>query len=583
MRALLTLLNDIRRLALPYFRSGERWTAIGLLGAVIALELAWVYVTVLLNRWNNAFYDAIQEKDFAAFKYQLLVFCGIAAGAICIAVYQVYLKQWLEIRWRRWLTQRYLQHWLGDDTHYRLRLSGDAADNPDQRIAQDVSMFVSQTIGVGVGLLGTIVSLVSFSVILWGLSGAINLQLFGLDMHIPGYLFWAALIYAAIGTLITHFIGKPLVRLNFDQQRYEADFRVDMVRVRENSEQVAMLAGEAAESRKLEGRFSRIWGNYIGLMKAQKRLTWFTAGYNQISSVFPYVVVSPGYFAGAIQLGTLMQTGSAFGSVQGAFSFFISSYSTLAEWTSVVNRLTGFEAAMQVAKRDDGARAFPHRRTPTQQAALSLSQMDVRLPDGAPIVAVDGLSIEKGERVLVTGPSGAGKTTLFRAIAGIWPFGSGVVALPEGARVMILPQRPYLPVGRLDEALSYPLPTERFDNAQLTEALEAVGLGGLVPRLEEHALWPHVLSLGEQQRFSIARALLEKPDVLLLDEATAALDEPAEAALYGLIRQRLPATTVLSIGHRATLNALHDRALVLSGAGLPRQLVPGPALQPQPA
>ncbi|WP_332119004.1 ABC transporter ATP-binding protein/permease [Azorhizobium caulinodans] len=583
MRALLTLLRDIRRLALPYFRSEERWTAIGLLGAVIGLELAWVYCTVLLNRWNNAFYDAIQEKDFGAFKHQLLIFCAIAAGAICVAVYQIYLKQWLEIRWRRWLTKRYLEHWLGDDTHYRLRLSGDAADNPDQRIAQDVSMFVSQTISVGVGLLGTIVSLTSFSVILWGLSGAIDLKLFGIDMHVPGYLFWAALLYAALGTLITHFIGKPLVRLNFDQQRYEADFRVDMVRVRENSEQIALLGGEPAESRKLEGRFGRILDNYFGLMKAQKRLTWFTAGYNQVSNIFPYVVVSPGYFAGAIQLGTLMQTGSAFGSVQGAFSFFISSYSTLAEWTSVVNRLTGFEAAMEVAKRDDGARAFPHRREAAQEAALALADMDVRLPTGEAIVAVDRLSIGKGERVLVTGPSGGGKTTLFRAIAGIWPFGTGTITLPQDARVMILPQRPYVPVGRLDDALTYPLPAADFDHARLAEALTVVGLEVLVHRLEEQALWPHILSLGEQQRLSIARALLEQPDVLLLDEATAALDEPSEAAVYALLRARLPQATVLSIGHRATLNALHDRTLALSGTGLPRRLVDGPAFQPEAA
>ncbi|WP_341987951.1 ABC transporter ATP-binding protein/permease [Azorhizobium sp. AG788] len=583
MRALFTLLSDIRRLALPYFRSEERWIALGLLAAVIALELGWVYATVLLNKWNAAFYDAIQEKDFAAFKYQLLVFCAIAAGAICIAVYQVYLKQWLEIRWRRWLTRRYLEHWLTDETHYRLRLSGDAADNPDQRIAQDVNLFVSQTIGVGVGLLGTLVSLVSFSVILWGLSGQIDFALFGLDLHIPGYLFWAALIYAAIGTLITHLIGKPLVRLNFDQQRYEADFRVDLVRVRENSEQIAMLAGEDAEGRKLDGRFSRIWGNYIGLMKAQKRLTWFTAGYNQISSIFPYVVVSPGYFAGAIQLGVLMQTGSAFGSVQGAFSFFISSYSTLAEWTSVVNRLTGFEAAMGAAKLDDGARAFPHSIAPAGSPALQLARMDVRLPNDLSIVSVDTLALEKGERVLVVGPSGAGKTTLFRAIAGIWPFGSGEIALPEGTRLMILPQRPYVPVGPLNAALAYPLPAEAFSTAQLSNVLELVGLGALVPRLEETLLWPHVLSLGEQQRLSIARALLAMPDVLLLDEATAALDEGSEATLYGLLHTRLPEATVLSIGHRATLTALHDRALVLSGNTMPRPLVSGQAFAPQPA
>ncbi|HQS07348.1 MAG TPA: ABC transporter ATP-binding protein/permease [Xanthobacteraceae bacterium] len=570
MRSLFRLLRDIRRLALPYFRSEERWSALGLLAAVIALELGWVYATVLLNQWNSAFYDAIQEKNFPAFQKQLLVFCGIAAGAIIVAVYQIYLKQWLQIRWRRWLTKRYLDHWLADETHYRLRLSGDSADNPDQRIAEDVNMFVSQTIGVGIGLLGTIVSLASFSVILWGLSGSYDLKLFGTSLLIPGYLFWAALIYAGVGTWLAHLIGKPLVRLNFDQQRYEADFRVDLVRVRENAEQIALLRGEPAEERRLTGRFSRIRENFFALMGAQKRLTWFSAGYNQISTIFPYVVVSPAYFSGAILLGPMMQTASAFSSVQSSFSFFISSYSTLAEWTAVVNRLTGFEASMAAVKRDANAPAFRHVQSGGTE--VRLANLDVRLPNGSALLHAQGISAHPGERVLVTGPSGAGKTTLLRAIAGIWPFGEGEIALPEQARLMILPQRPYIPAGRLDAALSYPAEPEAYERAQFEDVLTAVGLPALVLRLEEAAAWPHVLSLGEQQRLSIARVLLVRPDVLLLDEATAALDEPLEARLYALIAQRLPKVVLLSIGHRSTLVALHDTALALEGAQSPRTL-----------
>ncbi|WP_127089893.1 ABC transporter ATP-binding protein/permease [Aquabacter cavernae] len=572
MRAL-TLLSDIRRLAVPYFKSEERWIALGLLGAVIALELAWVYATVLLNEWNSAFYNAIQEKDYPEFKYQLLVFCGIAAGAIIVAVYQIYLKQWLIIRWRRWLTRRYLSHWLADETFYRLRLQGDTADNPDQRIADDVRMFVTQTISIGVGLFGTVVSLISFSVILWGLSGTYDLKLFGTDILIPGYLFWAALIYAAFGTVFAHVIGRRLVGLNFDQQRYEADFRVDLVRVRENSEQVALLRGAGEEERRLDGRFTRIWSNFFDLMRLQKRLTWFTAGYNQISTIFPYVVVSPAYFSGAILLGPLMQTASAFSSVQTAFSFFITSYSELAEWAAVVNRLTGFERAMGAAKAGVAAPAVTQRQG--QPQPLRLSELEVRLPDGRALIAVENFVLAPGEKVLMMGPSGAGKSTLFRAIAGIWPFAAGEVGIGGDAPVMILPQRPYVPVGRLDAALSYPHAPDTHSQAALAAALDEVGLSGLVPRLQESALWPDVLSMGEQQRLSIARALLNRPRVLLLDEATAALDEPTEFALYQLLAQRLPDTAILSIGHRGTLKALHDRHVVLEGDMPPRRLSGG--------
>ncbi|MEW6255520.1 MAG: ABC transporter ATP-binding protein/permease [Pseudomonadota bacterium] len=571
MRAL-KFLADIRRLALPYFKSEERWIALGLLGAVIALELAWVYATVLLNEWNSAFYNAIQEKDYAEFKYQLLIFCGIAAGAIIVAVYQIYLKQWLIIRWRRWLTRRYLSHWLEDETFYRLRLQGDQADNPDQRIADDVRLFVSQTISIGVGLLGTVVSLISFSVILWGLSGAYDLTLFGTDIVIPGYLFWAALIYAAFGTYVAHVIGKRLVGLNFDQQRYEADFRVDLVRVRENSEQVALLRGAPQEERRLDGRFARIWSNFFDLMRLQKRLTWFTAGYDQISTIFPYVVVSPAYFSGAILLGPLMQTASAFSSVQTSFSFFITSYSDLAAWTAVVNRLTGFERAMQAAK--DGAAAPAIVRTRAGIEPLGLAQVQIRLPDGQALLGVDHLSLAKGEKVLIMGPSGSGKSTLFRAIAGIWPFAEGDVAICGDAPVLILPQRPYVPVGRLDAALSYPDAPGTHSDADLARVLTAVGLAGLAPRLQESALWPDVLSVGEQQRLSFARALLTRPQVLLLDEATSALDEAGEAALYQLLATHLPDTAVLSIGHRATLRDLHDRQVEIEGEAPPRHLGP---------
>lgn len=571
MRTIVTLAADVWRLSIPYFRGEDRWRGLALLAAVIALEVGYVYATVLINSWNAVFYDAIQNKDYAAFTHQLWIFAGIAAVAIAIAVYQVYLRQWLEIRWRTWMTEKYLTAWLADETHYRMRLKGDAADNPDQRIAEDIRAYINQTIGLFLGLLNAVMTLASFALILWGLSGSFSFNLFGRSWNIPGYLVWAAFAYAALGTLLAHLIGRVLVKLNFDQQRYEADYRVDLVRVRENGEQIALMEGEPVERERLLSRFSHVVNNYWGIMIAQKRLTWFTSGYGQLSVIFPFVVVAPAYFSGAIQLGQLMQTGSAFGQVQGSFSFFIGAYAQIAEWKSIVDRLVGFERS--VMKTQAQALASDYRRVPGRgEAPLAVEKMEVRLPDGRALLTVDGLAIRRGERVLLTGASGSGKSTLLRAIAGIWPYGHGEVAVADGARLLVLPQRPYLPIGSLRGALAYPDPQDKHSDEEMREALEAVGLAGLSGQLDERGLWPAILSGGEQQRLAIARALLVKPDVLLLDEATSAVDEAGEAALYRMLRARLPDTAMLSIGHRSTLLDLHERHIEL------RRDVDGPAM-----
>ena len=558
LRALFAALSDIRRVAWPYFRSDDRRAGWVLLAAVIALELGIVALNVLFNEWNAVFYNAIQDKNWDVFQYQLLVFCGLAALFIVVAVYQLYLQMWLRIRWRTWMTERYLKRWLHDSTHYRMRLTGDSADNPDQRIAEDLDLFADKAIRIGVGFLGAIATLASFAAILWRLSNEAQTPFLG---AIPGYLVWTALFYALFGTLITHLIGKPLVKLNFNQQRYEADFRYHLVRVRENGEQIALLEGEQAENEGLGRRFTALVGNFHKLMTAYKRLTWFTAGYNQISIIFPFIVVSPAYFAGTIQLGVLMQTASAFENVQRAFSFFVSAYRELAEWRAVTQRLIGFEDSVAGAERLHAA--TPIVRRDSERAAVSLDDLRLRLPAGVPIVAADDLKIAPGEKVLVTGPSGSGKSTLFRAIAGIWPFGDGTISVAKGKRLLVLPQRPYLPFGRLDEALAYPSPAKTFTATQLADVLNAVGLQKLVERLDEEAQWPHILSQGEQQRVSLARALMFKPDILLLDESTSALDEKAQAALYRLIGERLPGVTIVSIGHRRTLHELHGRRVEL--------------------
>ena len=567
MKRLFKSLATIWRLARPYFFSEDRRAGRILLGAVILIELSIVGINVLLNQWNNRFYNALQERDWNAFVYELLFFCVLAAAYITLAVYQLYLNQWLQIRWRRWMTAHYLDHWLAGANHYRMQLLGDAADNPDQRIAEDINLFIERTLTLSVGLLGAIVTLSSFVAILWTLSASAPLQLFGTTFVIPGYLVWAALLYALVGTTFTHLIGWPLVSLNFRQQRFEADFRFNLVRVRENSEQIALLAGETAERERLLGRFGRVVDNWLLIMKRTKRLTFLTASYSQASVVFPFIVISPAYFAGTVQLGGLMQTASAFNSVQTALSFFVTAYRQLAEWRAVIARLDGFninvEKAQLAAKTQPVIEVVPK----DNRQRVAIDDLLVKLPHGRPLVAARDIAVSKGESVLVTGPSGSGKSTLFRAIAGTWPFGAGSINVPRAARLMTLPQRPYFPVDTLKAAVTYPAEPGTFSTEQLREVISAVGLPALAERLDEEAHWNRMLSLGEQQRLGIARAILQSPDYLLLDEATASLDEPAEAQLYRLLAERLPGTTIVSIGHRSTLCAFHKRGLSLAREG----------------
>jgi putative ATP-binding cassette transporter len=560
-------LATVWRIAAPYFRSEDKWAGRGLLAAVIALELAGVFLMVLLNRWNNAFYNALQERDWAAFTYQTGYFCVIAAFWVGVNVYQLYLNLWLQIRWRQWMTTRYLGDWLHEANHYRMQLLGDAADNPDQRISDDVKMFVERTLYIGLKILNSVVTLGSFVVILWGLSEAAPLHVFGKEFAIPGYLVWGALIYAMFGTALTQWIGSPLVNLDFQQQRYEADFRFNLVRVRENAEQIALLQGERAEHERLSERFRHVIENWYAIMSRTKRLTTFTASYSQAAVIFPYILVAPAYFAEKVQLGGMMQTASAFGSVQDALSVFISIYREMAEWRAIVARLDGFEMSIAGAAKLASASDSIKITSPSTGNEIDLKQLLVRLPNGTPLVSATNFNLRAGERTLVTGPSGAGKSTLFRAIAGIWPFGTGSIAIPAKASLMMLPQRPYLPIGSLQAAIVYPADASAYSSDQVRDALISVGLPKLASRIGEEAHWNRMLSLGEQQRLGLARALLHAPQYLFLDEATASLDEASEAALYRLLEERLPTTTIISIGHRSTLEAFHQRNVVLTRDG----------------
>jgi putative ATP-binding cassette transporter len=555
--------RNFTRIATPYFRGDDRWPGRILLISVIALQLFQVWLNVKFNSWYNTFYNALQNKDWNVFIYQLGVFSILAAAFIVTAVYQLYLQQWLQIRWRRWLTKRYLGRWLEQGTHYRMRLKGDQADNPDQRIADDIRQFISSSLDIGIALLGSIVTLVSFVVILWNLSAATPLMIGSKSFEVPGYLVWAALIYAIIGTWVTHLVGRPLVKLNFDQQRYEADFRFSLVRLRENAEQVTLLSGEEAEEGRLRDRFANVVRNWYGIMHRTKRLTFLTAGYNQVAIIFPFLVVSPVYFFGAMTLGGLMQVASAFGQVQSSLSFFVTAYTNIADWKAVLDRLAGFEASIDWARGLD--QTAPRVELISDGGdALHVEDLAVSVPSGQEIVRVKDLSIELGERVLVTGPSGSGKTSLFRALGGVWPFGEGSIRIPKGANLLVLPQRPYLPLGTLRGALAYPGPENSFTPKEIDEVIDAVGLSDLRDELDVTAYWADKLSGGEQQRLSIARALLQKPDWLFLDEATSALDEPAESELYRLLLTRLPNAAIVSIGHRSSLIQFHDRFFELS-------------------
>jgi len=559
-----TFLGKVWNLARPYWRSEERWRARGLLAAVVALTLGLVYIAVLFNDWNREFYNSLEQKNFADFTDLLLYFSFLAAVYIAAAVYKIYLTQMLEMRWRVWLTRQYLGEWLDKQVYYRMELSSQGTDNPDQRIAEDLRMFTDGTLNLSLGLLTSVVTLVSFVAILWNVSGPLSFAIAGGEFTIPGYMVWFAVAYALAASVLAHTIGRPLIGLNFQRERREADFRFSMVRLRENAEGVALYRGEAPEQQGLLGRIELIRENWWALMNYTKRLTYFTAGYAQIAIVFPFVVAAPRFFSGAITLGGLMQISSAFGEVQGALSWFVNSYGSLAGWKASVDRLLTFHSALRQAAREAES-AEGVQVVPVDARAINAEHLDLALPGvgekaGRVLLADTSFAIEPGSRVLLTGPSGSGKSTLFRALAGIWPYGRGRVTVPKGARVLFLPQKPYLPIGTLRDTVAFPAAPGSFDDEVIGRTLVDCQLGNFAARLDEQNNWALVMSGGEQQRLAIARALLNAPDWLFLDEATASLDVATEAHLYALIRERLPHAALVSIAHRPTVAAYHERS-----------------------
>ena len=528
IRAFSFFIRQVWALAKPYFSSNEKWKARGLLLAIVGLNLGLVYMAVLFNDWNKLFYDALQEKNAAVFWTQLGRFSYLAFAFIVIAVYRFYLTQLLEMRWRAWMTAQYLKRWLTGHAFYRMELarfsspetSAQMPDNPDQRIAEDINQFTSLSISLSMGLLNSVVTLASFVGILWGLSGGFAFSVGGSEFNIPGFMVWMALLYCALGSAISHGIGRPQIALNFAQQRVEADFRHHLIRVREYSESIALDKGEAVEEQQMGSRFERVLANYLQLLKAQKNLVWFTSFFGQAAVVFPFVVAAPRFFSGAIQLGELMQISSAFGQVQGALSWFVDNYSSLATWRATTDRLTSFDSALH---RNDSPSASVQIE-PLDRTVLNADHLTVSLPNGIALLAHAALHAQAGDRVLLQGPSGAGKSTLFRTLAGIWPFSSGAVNLPADA--MFIPQRPYFPNGALRDALAYPERPERYSDTQLTQALERALLPALAKDLDRSDAWGQKLSGGEQQRLALARVFLKQPQWVFADEATSALDTP---------------------------------------------------------
>ncbi len=554
-------------LAAPYWRSEERWRARLTLAVIVALTLALVFLNVQYNNWNRNFYEALQNKDFASFGPLLLQFCVLATLFIVAGVYRLYLTLMLQMRWRIWLTRQFLSTWLANQAYYRLELVNGQTDNPDQRIAEDLRLFAFNSLSLTLGLLSSTVTLASFVTILWTISGPISFAIGTVGVEIPGYMVWVALLYALGGSGLTHLVGRPLIPLNFQQQRVEADLRFGLVRLRENAEGVAMYRGEGVERAGLNGRIERIRANWWEIMRYSRNLAFFTTGYDQVAEVFPLLVAAPRYFNGLISLGVLTQTANAFGQVQGALSWFVGSYGSLASWKATVDRLLTFQAAMDTLTSEvAGGGGIQVARNGAD--SITTKDLALMLPDGRAILPETNLTIGAQDRILITGPTGVGKSTLFRALAGIWPFGKGEIRIPARARVLFLPQRAYLPIASLREAVSYPAQCGVFDDDAIRSALCDTGLQDLTTCLDEVENWSNRLSVGEQQRLAVTRALLHRPDWLFLDEATAALDEAAERHLYELLCERMPGTAIVSIAHRPGVASFHERHLALARDGL---------------
>ena len=550
-------INGFWQLFRGYWTSEQRWRALGLFAVVVGLNFAMVYLLVQINTWYNEFYNALQGYKAELFWPLIGKFAFLAFLHIAIAVYAIYLRQLLQLRWRTWMTEQYLAAWLKDQSYYRLQLGDNEMDNPEQRIQQDISEFVTLTLQFILGFLKQLTTLAAFAVVLWNLSGSFEFSLGGTNFVIPGYMLWFSLVYSVFGTGLAHIVGRKLIGLNFEQQKYEADFRFAMTRVRENSESIAFYGGELPESLTFKERFVAVVKNYRHLMHQTKLLNFYSNSYAQFAIIVPLIMAAPRYFSGAMTLGGLMQTNSAFGRVQDALSYFVEAYDGIAQLTAVIYRLTGFTEHLSEVQSIESGVAEQDGGT----GRLVMEELTVNLPDGRPLMAGCQAEIAVADRVLITGESGCGKSTLLRTLAGLWPFAAGKIMWPNDEKKLFLPQRPYLPLGSLRKAIYYPLPVREGEEAFLAEVLAKVDMAEFADKLDTVDDWSRILSLGEQQRIAFARVLIVRPQWLFLDEATSALDEAHENEMYSLLQRELPEMSIVSVGHRSTLFAQHKKEL----------------------
>jgi putative ATP-binding cassette transporter len=555
------------RLTRIYWTSSDNKKGAGLLLMCIAGELGTVYGNVRLAGAQAKVFDAVQNKQGGAFFDAMQVFLAIALMVVFVSTYRIYVRNILQIRWREHLTDYFVGEWIGPNAYWHRELHHKETDNPDQRISEDVQSYVASALGLSLSLLSAVATLISFSGILWQLSGEWPLHIDGHDLHIPGLMMWVAIIYALTATWLTNRVGRSLVSINFNRLRFEADFRYGLVRFRDHVEEVALARGDAVERQGALGRFGSIVGNWWALITAQRNLTLLTSGVGQANGVVPLLVAAPAFFAGRMTLGQLTETGVAYGQVSGALSWFVDAYQEIASWRASIERLAVFNEVLETT-RGDLASMHGIRFEAATEPRLRLEQLGLTQPDGTAIASGIDASVAAGERVAMLGSAGVLKTTLFRAIAGIWPFGSGRIALPDAASSIYLASRPYVPIGTLREAITYPSDPTAFSDDEVRRALAAVGLDSLVPRLADSEQWEQQLPTDELVRLTIARAILHRPDYVILDDATAGLDEELEARVYHALGKRLPKSAILSLSTRPSVAAYHSRKLSLQGEPL---------------